>query len=110
MQEALTKAGLYLEAGSKSKEGFDLVLINEDLEATFKSLEGHIYGVNEESKLINGKPDSEAAEEVDATMADAPAGGTQEPQESQEVKEGEIVESSTEAKEASEVKEAEEMS
>ncbi|OLN81539.1 Uncharacterized protein P25A2.03 [Colletotrichum chlorophyti] len=89
VQEALNKASPYFEADSKLKEGFDLVLINEDVEATYKALEGHIYGTAQESKLLNGKPEGEAMDETDATMVDAP---TEVPQEPQESKEGEVTE------------------
>lgn len=77
MLEILAKAAPYLEAESSVKEGFDLVLTNNDLETTFKSLEGHIYGTAEEEKLTNGKTGGEEATTdeagADATLADAPA-------------------------------------
>lgn len=58
---------------STAKEGFDLVLINEDVEVVFKRLEGYLYNSAKDEKLTNDLPEvEEPADEVDATMLDAP--------------------------------------
>ncbi|OHE90748.1 guanylate kinase [Colletotrichum orchidophilum] len=97
--DALSKAAPYWEEDLKLRDGFDLVLTNEELDAAFKMLEDHIYGKAEEAKLTNGKAEVEAADEADTAMADAPPEAPQEPQETQEVKEAEETEKSAEAQE-----------
>ncbi|KAK1464441.1 guanylate kinase [Colletotrichum cuscutae] len=104
--DALSKAAPYWEEDSKLKDGFDLVLTNEELDATFKTLEEHIYGKAEEAELSNGKPDNEAAvDEADTIMDDAPVEAPQEPQESQEAQGVEETEKTAEAQETEETKE-----
>ncbi|KZL87069.1 guanylate kinase [Colletotrichum incanum] len=111
VQEALAKAAPYFEAASKLKEEFDLVLTNEELDATYKAFEGYIYGTAE-PELMNGKPKGEAAEEADEAMVDAPAEEPEappEPQESQgpqEVKESEGAAEATESTEVTQTEEA----
>ncbi|KAF9875628.1 guanylate kinase [Colletotrichum karsti] len=77
VRDILAKAVPYLEAESSVKEGFDLVVTNEDREIAFKSLEAHLYQTADEEKLANGQTDggevSMAETDADATMTDAPA-------------------------------------
>ncbi|KAL2878622.1 hypothetical protein SGCOL_006092 [Colletotrichum sp. CLE4] len=104
--DALGKAAPYWEEDSKLKDGFDLVLTNEGLEATFKTLEDHIYGKAEEAKLTNGKPEDETkADEADTAMDDVPVEALQETQEPQEAKEAEETEKPIEAQEKEETEE-----
>lgn len=104
--DALSKAAPYWEEDSKLNDGFGLVLTNEELEATFKTLEGHIYGKAEEAELSNSKPENEAAvDEADIIMDDAPVETPQENQESQEAQVAEETENTAEAQETEEAKE-----
>lgn len=73
VQEALVISTHFLETDPTVKEGFDLVLVGEDIEVMFKSLEGYVYGKPEDEKPPNNPPEvEEPRDEVDATMVDAP--------------------------------------
>lgn len=80
VQDILAKCGPYFDTESNVKEGFDLILTNEDLQSTFRSFEDHIYSTQEEN-LANGQvgdgdeaiADEAAAADADAPMADAPS-------------------------------------
>lgn len=101
--DALSRAAPYWEEDSKLKDGFDLVLTNEELDTTFKTLEDHIYGKVEDAELSNGKPENEAAvDEADTVMDDAPVEAPQETQESQEAEETEKTAEAQETEEAEE--------
>ncbi|KAK6210149.1 guanylate kinase [Colletotrichum tabaci] len=114
VQEALAQAAPYFEADSKLKEEFDVILTNQELDATFKAFEGHVYGTSE-ATLTNGKLEDETMEEADETMVDvaseelqasqAPQ-ASQEAQEPQESKENEVVAESTEPMEVTQTEEA----
>ncbi|TDZ18637.1 Uncharacterized protein Cob_v008718 [Colletotrichum orbiculare MAFF 240422] len=74
VQGILDKAASYFKEGSAVREGFDLVLTNEDSEVTFKRLEAFIYGHSGDEKAKEGGSDGrDAPEDVDAPMTDAPA-------------------------------------
>ncbi|GJC95525.1 guanylate kinase [Colletotrichum higginsianum] len=114
VQEALAQAAPYFEADSKLKEEFDVLLTNQELDATFKAFEGHVYGTSE-ATLTNGKLEDETMEEADETMVDvaseelqasqAPQ-ASQEAQEPQESKENEVIAESTEPMEVTQTEEA----
>ncbi|KAJ0371647.1 hypothetical protein COL26b_009528 [Colletotrichum chrysophilum] len=80
VRNILSKSAPYFDTESNVKEGFDLVLTNEDLESTFKSFEGYIYSTQEEH-VANGqagdgdKPvaDEAAEADADAPMTDVPS-------------------------------------
>ncbi|EGY15491.1 hypothetical protein VD0002_g4811 [Verticillium dahliae] len=70
-------AAPYFAEGSTLKEGFDEVLVNEELDATFKALETFIYGT-EQGVLEPEKTDEKPTEETevqteDKLSEDAPA-------------------------------------
>ncbi|KAG7140203.1 hypothetical protein HYQ45_002905 [Verticillium longisporum] len=62
-------AAPYLAEGSTLKEGFDEVLVNEELDATFKALETFIYGT-EQGVLEPEKTDEKPTEETEAQTED----------------------------------------
>ncbi|KAF0323231.1 nuclear matrix protein [Colletotrichum asianum] len=109
VQNILSKSAPYFDTESNVKEGFDLVLTNEDLESTFRSFEGHIYSTQEEN-LANGqagdgdKPvaDEAAEADADAPMTDAPSNVPQAEEPAQD-KEAEV---EGKADQSEEVKEA----
>ncbi|KAF6814376.1 hypothetical protein CSOJ01_04099 [Colletotrichum sojae] len=73
VQEALVKSTHFLEMDPTVKEWFDLVLVGEDVEIMFKSLEGYVHGKPEDEKPPSNPPEvEEPLDEVDATMVDAP--------------------------------------